>query len=534
MKQTVMRTVQNAPRLSVTASERAVSRVFTTATLVTGLSIIERALGFLYRIVLSRLIGAEGLGIYQVALSLFSVFLTLGTGGIPLTVSRLIAKSRAERDQKGARSAFTAGVSLSLALTLPVCIFFVFFGERFTFLFSDARCLPVFRVLLIGLVFSSLYAVVRGGFWGEKEFLTPSVLELAEESVMVLVGVLLLQNVTTPLSGATNAAWAAVISYLFSFTVSSVCFLARGGRLSSPTKQFKSTFVSTLPITSVRLIATLVNSCIAILFPAMLVRAGYTDSESLTLLGVVTGMALPILMIPATVIGSLSLVLIPELSEDYYGKNNARLYKNIERGIRVALLVAFFLLPFFYALGEDLGKIAFSNALAGEIISKSCPLLVPMSLSMITTSILNSLGFEKHTFVYYFIGAAAMFACIFLLPSVCGAYAYVLGLGASFLITAVCNLCLLFQKCRGLFPTYGKTLLSTLARATLALLPLSLLGKLFSVFFKYIFGELIATFATGFVLLLFTFITWQIFKLLSVSSLVRAVKSKKNKKTQKN
>ena len=66
--------------------------IYRTAAVVTGLSIAERALGFLYRIVLSRLIGAEGLGLYQVALSVFSVFITLGTGGM---YSKLLAARRA-------------------------------------------------------------------------------------------------------------------------------------------------------------------------------------------------------------------------------------------------------------------------------------------------------------------------------------------------------------------------------------------------------------------------------------------------------
>ena len=518
-----MRTVHNARYPSREQGRQTQSRILTAATLVTGLSIAERGLGFLYRIVLSRLIGAEGLGLYQVALSLFSVFLTLGTGGIPLTVSRLIAKSKAENDPKGASGAFTAGVALSLFLTLPACILFGVFGEKFAFFFSDERCLPVFRVLLVGLIFSSLYAVVRGAFWGEKEFLTPSILELAEESVMVLAGVILLQNVTEPLLGAKSAAWSAVISYLFSFTASFICFFVRGGKLSSPKKQLKPTFISTLPLTSVRLSGTLVNSAVSVLFPAMLIRAGASDSQALTLLGVATGMAMPILMIPATVIGSLSLVMIPELAEDFFRKNHARLYKNVERGLRVALLVAFFLLPFFYVLGEDLGKIAFSNALAGEIIERSCPLLLPMSLSMITTSILNSLGFERRTFLYYFIGAAAMLLCILFLPAVCGVYAYIWGMGASFLITAFLNLLFLFQKCRGIFSVHGKRLLSALARATLALLPLSLLGKLFSFWFKIIFGELFAAIATGFCLLLCTLASWSLLKLISL----------KNKKLQK-
>jgi O-antigen/teichoic acid export membrane protein len=75
--------------------------VAATASIVTFLSVAERGLGFLYRIVLSRLIGAEGLGLYQVALSVFAVFLTIGTGGLPTCVSRLIAKSNAENNNIG-------------------------------------------------------------------------------------------------------------------------------------------------------------------------------------------------------------------------------------------------------------------------------------------------------------------------------------------------------------------------------------------------------------------------------------------------
>ena len=91
--------------------------IYQTATLVTALSVAERFLGFLYRIVLSRLIGAEGLGLYQVALSVFSVFVTVGSGGIPVTVSRLISKSKAEENGKAENAVVTAGIFFSLLLT---------------------------------------------------------------------------------------------------------------------------------------------------------------------------------------------------------------------------------------------------------------------------------------------------------------------------------------------------------------------------------------------------------------------------------
>lgn len=482
--------------------------MYANASIVTALSIGERGLGFLYRIVLSRLIGAEGLGLYQIALSLFSLFLTIGTGGIPITVSRMIAKNKAENDPKREAGSCSAGLLLCLILTLPVCFFLGFFGDKLPFLFSDKRSFPVFRILLIGLSFTSVYAVFRGYFWGNKNFLLPSILEIAEETVMVIAGVLLLQNVSSAAVGAEKAAWAVVISYLFSFTASLLCFLFCGGKLSSPKKELKPLFSATMPITSVRASNSLIASAVAVILPAMLIKSGIAEKETLKLFGIITGMVIPVLFIPSTLIGSLSLVLVPELSEDYYKKNGERLLKNITRGIKFAFAVACVILPFFYALGEDIGKIAFSNVQAGELIKKSCPILLPMCLTMISTSILNSLGFEKKTFCFYIAGEAAMLVCILILPAFCGIFSYVLGMGASFLITGGLNLVFLRKKCR-IFQKQGEQVRDHFfLRCLFSVLPLSLIGQIFCSVFKRVTGEFLALCATAFLLALTTFLLY--------------------------
>ncbi len=473
------------------------NNILTTASFVTALSVAERGLGFLYRIVLSRLIGAEGLGIYQVALSLFAVFLTLGTGGIPITVSRLISKSKAEKDVQGERGAVTSGLILCLLFTLPVGLLLFPFAHRLTFLFSDERCIPIFRILLLGLVLSSVYAIFRGYFWGNKNFLTPSILEIAEETVMVVAGVILLRSVNGPFDGAQKAAWAVVLSYVFSFTASFLCFLLSGGKLTRGKNQLKPLFNATLPITSVRVSGSLVNSAIAVLLPAMLVKSGFSEGESLTLFGVVSGMAIPVLFVPSTIIGSLSLVLVPQLSEDFYGKRTDRLYKNISRGLCATFFIACLLIPFFYALGDELGAIAFSEPLAGEYIRYGSLILLPMSLTMISTGMLNAMGLERRTFLYYFLGAAAMLICVLFLPAVCGAYAYLIGLFASFSVNATCNLTLLGKKCKGLFRRIWEATAKKIIAALALILPLGLFGELVCTLAQKVFGELLATLASA-------------------------------------
>ncbi len=487
--------------------------IYTITSIVTALSIAERGLGFLYRIVLSRLIGAEGLGLYQVALSLFALFLTLGTGGIPITVSRMISKSKAEGDTVSESSAVSAGGTLSLLLTLPACLFLIFFGDKLPFLFSDERAFPVFRILLIGLCFSSLYAVIRGHFWGNKQFLTTELLELAEEIVMVVAGILLLTNLSSSAVGAELAAWAVVISYLFSFTASTFCFFFSGGKLSSPKKQLKPLFNATIPLTSVRVSGSLVNSAIAVLLPVMLLRAGLSQGEAVSVFGVISGMVMPVLSIPSTLIGSLALVLVPELSEDYYKGNTERLTQNIERGLTFSFFIACVLLPLFYSVGNDLGRLAFADPLAGEMIERGCLILLPMSLTMISTSILNSMGFEKQTFLFYFIGAALLLLCILFLPSLCGGYAYLIGLGANFTAIAVCNLLFLRKKCP-IFQKRGEQVcVHLLFPVLLSILPLSLLGRFCKVLLSNVLGELPAIALT---VLLILFVTAALYLFLRI------------------
>ncbi len=513
-----------------TTKKQLSSTLYSTAAVVTGLSVAERALGFLYRIVLSRLIGAEALGLYQVSLSVFAVFLTLGTGGIPIAVSRLISKSRAENNLQGEGSAVGAGIVLSLLLTVPFFLLLCVGNFRLDFLFSDERCLPVFRILLLGLMCSSLYAVMRGAFWGKKQFLAPSVMEIAEESVMVIAGILLLQRVTSPLDGAKNAAWAAVISYLFSFSISFVYFFLHGGKICLPKGSFKPLYQTVAPITLVRTSGTLINSAVSILLPVMLIRAGASHSQALSDFGVMSGMVLPVLMIPATVIGSVSLVLVPELAEDYFRKNYARIYQNLARGITTALLLSLFLLPFFYALGNELGLLAFSNALAGQMIAKGCVLLVPMSVAMITTSMLNALGKEKQTFIVYFISATALLLCVFFLPAVCGIYAYLIGMVANFAVCCICNLFLLYKYFHGVYRYYGKRLSSLFLRAVCAVLPLSLIGRLLSILLQKTFGAVLSMFLTGAILSVLSLIAWLALRIMSGKTIKELLLSKLKKR----
>ena len=159
-----------------------------TSALVTALSAAEHCLGFLYRILLSRTLGAEGLGRYQMALTVFSVLVTLCASGIPVTLSRTVAAHRTHGDVRAGRSAVTAAVLLALGAALPIALLLFCFRPLLAGVFSDTGAENLFFILLPGLPFTAVYAVIRGSFWGEKRFFMYSFVELFEVTAMIAAG----------------------------------------------------------------------------------------------------------------------------------------------------------------------------------------------------------------------------------------------------------------------------------------------------------------------------------------------------------
>ena len=436
--------------------------IYRSAAQVTVFSTIEKFLSFVYRIILTRIIGAEGLGIYQISLTVFAVFLTVASSGIPVTVSRLIAKSNANNDIKGKHSAVTAGVASTLAITVPVALILFFGKNAFSFLFSDPRCVDIFVILLPGLVLTSIYAVIRGSFWGNKQFLAYSIIELAEDAVMVGVGIALIFGVSDPVLGARYATVAVLASYIFSFAASLIWYFKSGGRFVNPKRQLKPLLSSAAPITAMRTSTSLLNSVVAVLLPTILMTAcGLSNSEAVSLYGVAVGMAIPMLFMPNSFIGSIAVVAAPELSENYYRGNTRLVRYDVEKTLRAAIFISILIIPILFAVGGSISIFLYDNELCGQIVQISSFIMLPMCITMMSNTLLNSMNCEKRTLLHFTIGAVIMLLCVLFLTRYLGVYSYILGLALAQLITATLNLRLLKKKCEGV--NYMRYILLSLA-----------------------------------------------------------------------
>ena len=443
--------------------------LYRTAAVVTFFSAAEHCLGFLYRIILSRTIGSEGLGVYQAAYTVFAVFLTISASGLPVTLSRVISRHRAHANRHREQSAVTGAVLITLCISVPVTVVLFLFRNQFSAVFADPRCADLFYILLAGLACTSVYSVIRGSFWGNKRFFAYSFIELVEEMIRIGVGIALILFVATDIYGANLAAVAVLISYLCSFAIALVYFFMTGGKFRSPRGELKPLISSALPVTAMRTSSSLLSSLISVLFPLQLQAAGYTAARAMSEYGVVYGMVMPVMAIPCAFIGSIALVLVPELSENFYRGNQKQVQALTQRALKASLLASCALIPFYLVCGEDIGVMLYSNAASGKMLSVCALLLLPMSLTMISSSLLNSLGCEKHTLGIFLAGSAAMLACTFFLPRYLAGGALLVGMACDTLITALLSLLLLRKKTGGLHTgTHLAKLFAALAPVTAA------------------------------------------------------------------
>ncbi|MCL2062160.1 MAG: oligosaccharide flippase family protein [Firmicutes bacterium] len=385
-------------------------RLYKAVLIVTVFTLIDRVLGFGFKIYLSRELGAVSVGIYQVALSMFFVLLTFTTSGTPLVVSKMTALFRKKGDTQSEFSTVAAALVVGLLFSCGLSAVFFIFREPLGNIFAARESMNLLLLLLPGVMFSGVYAAFRGNMWGRERYVAVSVIELIEQTVRIFVCVLLIMLGFNKLRmTAVSMSVACGVTAIACM----ICYFKAKGKLKSPKGHLKPLIKQALPVTMIRASNTLVASLIGITIPFLLQGSGHSLAGALAVYGTAVGMALPLLYLPVTAVGSLAYVMIPSLSSAYHTGDKKSVKSQIESAIIFSLIMASLFMPMLLALGEPIGVFIYGNADAGRFLAFSAWLLIPIAAENIISSMMNSLGLEKRGFINYIIGAALMFAIMF-------------------------------------------------------------------------------------------------------------------------
>ena len=404
-------------------------RLFIKGTLILTLTgLASRLMGFFYRIFLSHTIGAQGVGIYQLTLPVHGIVLAACCMGIQAAISRLCASFTALGKEKESRDALLLGVFLSTTLCGLLSLL-VYYNANFvaSALLKEPRTGILLRILAFSFPLSALHSCINSFYYARKKTGIPAFIQLLEQtsrigSTYISYLVLLSQRKEiTPVIAAGGALFSEIVA-------AAACLLALGVDFSrenyrplaallrygknvlhmphtetpsqgsihnaSPSAGFLIGEIShiAVPHSVNRLLLTLLSGIEIVLIPQRLLLSGMDQAASLSVYGIFTGMALPLILFPATITNSASVMLMPSVAGLQALGHEKRISHVIRRTCESCFFFGAFCTLFFFLFGKDLGIFLFHSETAGiyiRTLAFICPFLYTNTA---LESILNGLG----------------------------------------------------------------------------------------------------------------------------------------------
>lgn len=467
--------------------------------LLTLAGILSRVIGFFYRIFLSQKIGAEGMGIYQLTVPIYILTISLTSSAIQTAISRFVAqaavagvpgskssggKGRASSGRYKCKNSgqtpagrvrlglrryagndycnescyLGAGLILSLSLSF-LCTYFLYqFAEPIAVRFlEEPRCTSLLQIIALSIPFGAVHSCINGYFYGLKKTFVPATSQLLEQIVRV-AGVWLFFEISMEKYQAISlnlVVWGLVAGEAAAMLFS-ISFVRLKKSRGSKMQAMEQIFFLSLPLTANRVMVNLLQSLEAVMLPGQLRLYGYSASQALSVYGILTGMALPMVLFPSVLTNSVSVMLLPLIAEAQEKQEKRYIINAVKKTCFYSLLLGFLCTVFFLVSGKWIGLVLFSNELAGTfivILGWICPFLY---LSTTLHSILNGLGKTTSTFLLNIMGLGIRIAFVLFIIPLAGIKGYLWGTLLSQICMAGGALLMLLIRSGGIKKTLQK------------------------------------------------------------------------------
>ena len=403
----------------------------------TAASFLTRLLGFGFRIYQSQVMGAEGMGLYQLLFPIYMLLWAASSAGIALSIAKLIAAEVSKGNEGNAVHILKVSLLISLPLSLLLSALLFFFAPFIAKYYIHEPVTELsLRILAFCVPFMSTACCLRGYFQGHQQMSITALAQIVEQ-VARMTTIYLFAHLMIPMGTKYICALGVIgmcAGEVFSFIMSLIAYEIKKYRthLQPITLKTSTTFTGLLtlsiPITANRFLTSGLSSFENILIPITLEQFGLTSHEALALYGKFSGMALPLLLFPSMVTSSLAVALVPAISEAVATKNKEILQVTVGRAIQFSALIGIGATTIFLCFSKEIALTCYHMEDVGILLkwlAVICPFLY---LQNILTGTMNGLGMQKRTFQTNLIGSLLCIVTILLVVPQKGIIGFVLAL----------------------------------------------------------------------------------------------------------
>ncbi|SFE25012.1 stage V sporulation protein B [Paenibacillus catalpae] len=391
--------------------------------------IINRLLGFVPRIALPRIIGAEGVGLYQLSYPFLTVLLTVITGGIPLAITKWTAEAVSRGDSARVKQIFRTAMGLTIVLAVLMTAALLLLAKWITtHLLTDARVYQTFIVMTPLMLIIGISSVYRGYFQG-KQNMIPSATSQIIETIIRIIGSLTFASMLLPKGvewAAAGAMLGVVVGEIGALAVLLWTYARERSKQKSveePNAAKKNTPVLrrllglSIPVTGSRMVGSLSYLLESILTARSLAAAGIATGAATAQYGALQGMIIPLLLLPTALTFSLASSLVPSLSEAAARGDKGMIHKRMHQSMRLALVAGAPFVVVMWLFAEPICRIMYDHADIAPMLKLMAPIGIFIYLQAPLQAALQALNKPGTALMNTFIGAAVKLMLITILAS---------------------------------------------------------------------------------------------------------------------
>lgn len=368
--------------------------------------LITKILGFIIRIIYTRIVGEEAISLYTIVTPTYSLLITFATLALPLAISKLIAENKKNSTKILINSSFIIIIINILIIGL------VFFSGNYiaTTLLKEPRATKLIYAMALTIPFISISSILKGYFFGKQRMLPNAISNILEQIVRIVLIILIIPKLID--KSVIHAVMGLILLNIASETISIITFLnflpkkfiIKKSDIKPDFNTVNEVLSISIPTVSSRLVGNIGFFFEPILLTNILLYSGFSQKYILANYGAYNAYAISLLTLPSFFIMAICSSIVPEISKFYSHKNLTWVRKRFKQAIFLSFIIGIICSSFIVFFRHNLLDILYKTSIGSDFIKILGPIFVLFYLEGPLTSTMQAIGKAKVSFLITLVG----------------------------------------------------------------------------------------------------------------------------------
>lgn len=367
---------------------------------------ITRLLGFIIKIMYTRMIGEEGVSLYAIVMPTYSLLITLASLSLPIAISKMVA----EQKYKSSKIIFSSTFIIIFLNIILITVMLLSSQFIATTLLKNSNCYYLLIAMTLTLPFISISSILKGYFFGRQRMIPNTISNILEQLIKILLIILVLPLL---IKGSVFLAVIGLILFNIITEIVSITtflfftpknFTIKKTDISPDKQTIKEVFSISLPTVSSRFIGNIGFFFEPIILTNILLFCGFSNDYILREYGAYNAYTIALLTMPSFFVGAVCSSIIPEISKYLGEKNHIMIKRRFWQSILFSFIIGLFFSTIIFFYRDSLLQTIYNTTLGSNYIKILAPFFVLFYLEAPLMSILQALGKSTTTMKITIVG----------------------------------------------------------------------------------------------------------------------------------